>query len=283
MPIPNKMNPLGLSPESASPYFELTVQPGILSDGMTYGFCPFWNTGGGCTIVDWGDGTGGEASVSGQTVTHTYQEAGIYTIRLMADCYRIRFGYESNYPGLISHCNGNWNALGTITDGSSMFRGCVNGEFDFCNLPEHLTKAQDMFQNCGKSLLPLKELPSGLTNGRSMFLNCSSAQLNLRTLPSGLTECYGMFQNCSAAGLNFSALPAGIKSGAYMFYFCKNAVMNLTQLAENAPHDGWKSLSSIESMFRGDTKVSGSRSAFLAKCPPGIPDSYAFSQTGTTE
>lgn len=87
--IPYPLDPMG---SNLGPYFELVVKPGILGDSLTYGFAPYWKTGGYCKVVDWGDGSGEDATASGTTLTHTYAAAGTYTISIKADCYRVYFG-----------------------------------------------------------------------------------------------------------------------------------------------------------------------------------------------
>lgn len=47
--IPYPLDPMG---SNLGPYFELVVKPGILGDSLTYGFTPYWNTGGYCKVVD---------------------------------------------------------------------------------------------------------------------------------------------------------------------------------------------------------------------------------------
>jgi hypothetical protein len=96
--IPYPLDPMG---SSLGPYFTLVVKPGILGDSLTYGFTPYWNTGGYCKVVDWGDGSSKDATASGTKLTHTYAVAGTYTIRIKADCYRCMFGYKGTYAPLI--------------------------------------------------------------------------------------------------------------------------------------------------------------------------------------
>ena len=49
--IPYPLDPMG---SSLGPYFTLVVKPGILGDSLTYGFTPYWNTGGYCKVMDYG-------------------------------------------------------------------------------------------------------------------------------------------------------------------------------------------------------------------------------------
>jgi hypothetical protein len=68
-----------------------------------------------------------------------------------------------------------------------------------------------------------------------------------------------------------------------MFYNCTKAEINLDTLVANAPAEGWTALTNIAYMFYGCTKVTGSRSAFLAKCPNVTSTAGAFDGTNTTE
>ena len=54
--IPYPLDPMG---SNLGPYFTLVVKPGILGASLTYGFTPYWNTGGYCKVVDWGGGRPG--------------------------------------------------------------------------------------------------------------------------------------------------------------------------------------------------------------------------------
>ena len=350
MPLPSRWNPMGVG---STPCFEIEVSP--TSSSLTYGFTPYWNVGGYCRVLDWGDGTGEKASASGTLFSHTYPAAGTYTIKIKADCYRVVFGYSDIYAPLVSYCSGkNWNALGTLNSGYCMFRGCSNMVDDISELPEYLTdagymfyhcekanlplsvlpegivsasnmfghcyeadlpierlpeqlsSATYMFDNCLKSRLPIASLPEGITDGKAMFqkckaaeLNfsslpsglktasamffvCSSANLNLTALPSGLTDGLQMFRGCSIAKLNISKLPDGLVNGQGMFQACPEAEINISTLAANAPASGWSNLTNIGTMFHSSTKVTGSRSEFLAKCP-NASNVYTFDGTSTTE
>lgn len=96
--LPYPLDPMG---SNLGPYFTLVIKPGILGDSLTYGFTPYWNTGGYCKVVDWGDGAPQDATASGTRLTHTYTVAGTYTIRIKADCYSCTFGYFGTYAPLI--------------------------------------------------------------------------------------------------------------------------------------------------------------------------------------
>lgn len=137
--IPYPLDPLGVS--GNSPYFEVVTRPGI----HTYGFTPYWKTGGYCKVVDWGDGTSEDATASGTILTHSYTVGAAYTIRIKANCYRVQFGIPT-YRDEVYDVNGNWNALGDITDGSYMFYGCTNAILSFSTLPKNLVTGLQMFE-----------------------------------------------------------------------------------------------------------------------------------------
>ena len=308
--IPYPLDPMG---SSLGPYFELVVKPGILGDSLTYGFTPYWKTGGYCKVVDWGDGASQDATASGTTLTHTYAAAGTYTISIKADCYRCRFGNSSTYAPLIYDANGNWDALGNITDGGTMFYNCTNATLQFTSLPAGLTNGYFMFAGCTNATLPLTSLPDGLTSGENMFAVCTKATLPLTSLPAGLTNGGNMFNGCRNAMLQLTSLPDGLTSGGNMFNGCRNATLQLTSLpagltslvsaflsamlaeinlddlTANAPEGGWTGVTSIENIFykagsgNSPGTVTGSRSAFLAKFPNVTNTTNAFYGTNTTE
>lgn len=184
--IPYPLDPMG---SNLGPYFELVVKPGILGSSTAYRFTPYWNTGGYCKVVDWGDGSGEDATASGTTLTHTYAAAGTYTIRIKADCYRCMFGYNGIHAQLVYNANGNWDALGNITVGERMFEGCTNALFNFSELPKGLTAASYMFKDCTKAALTLTRLPAGLAgNLTSVFNNALLAVINLDALTANAPE-----------------------------------------------------------------------------------------------
>lgn len=184
--IPYPLDPMG---SNLGPYFELVVKPGILGDSLTYGFTPYWNTSGYCKVVDWGDGAPQDATASGTRLTHTYAAAGTYTIRIKADCYSCMLGYHGTYAPLIYNANGNWDALGNITNGTNMFEGCTNALFSFSELPKGLIGASYMFKDCTKAALTLTRLPAGLYgNLISMFDNALLAVINLDDLTANAPE-----------------------------------------------------------------------------------------------
>lgn len=125
MEIPMFAIPYPLEPlDRCNPYFEVVVKPGILKSSLTYAIFPqIYITDGYCKVVDWGDGTSSEATKSG-ALTHTYSQAGTYTVRIKGKMTGIRLGYTN--PEIVYDTNANWDALGKLTDSASMFSGCVN-------------------------------------------------------------------------------------------------------------------------------------------------------------
>lgn len=231
MSIPTELNPLGVGKEK---YFTITIKPGILGESLTYGFKPYWRSGGYCKIVDWGDGVSENAVSSGTTLTHTYSSPGIYKIQIEADCYRVQFGgIDTLYSSLVYNSNGNWLSLGNLTNGSYMFRDCPNAVFSFTNLPLTLTEGAYMFYNCSSAPLSLTELPLGLQgNCARMFGGCSLAQLSLTSLPSGIITATQMFSGCAVSTLPLTSLPSGLTKASGMFSGCRNATIPLTSLPD---------------------------------------------------
>lgn len=303
MSVVTNLNPLGVKHSS----FELVIKPGILAKTMNFWFIPYWNSGGYCK-VDWGDDYKEEAIKSGSKLNHIYNTSGVYTVKINANCYRVDFSDAISSIPIIAYCSGNWEELGYLTTNNCMFRGCSNMEIDCNELPEGLVRqlamfaycskaslpliklpnklqtGHNMFVGCSNAILPLTELPESLTNVLSMFSDCINAKFSFSTLPSRVTNCSHLFNNCKNANLSFSKLPDGLTNANNMFRNCINARMNLDVLAENAPANGWSNLTSITGMFYGCVNVTGSRSAFLSKCPSNVSGiDSAFINTNTVE
>ena len=261
--------------------FELVVKPGILASDMTYGFTPYWNAGGYCS-VDWGDGSKEDAVTNGEKLNHTYAVAGTYTVKINADLYLIKVGGAALYD-----CNEAWECLGSLGSGSfnmnTMFQSSGNLIHTFKTLPQGFKYTNYMFRYCGKVDFAMTSLPDGITHGGSMFFGCSNTSLPLTKLPANLDRAPGMFYGCTNAKLPLTSLPDGLSNADQMFESCKNAEINLDTLVANAPAEGWTKLTNIRYMFSGCSKVTGSRSAFLAKCPNVTNTTDAFTGTNTTE
>ena len=252
--IPCKTNPMGKSKE---PYFSLIVKPGILGD-MEYGFTPYWNEGGYCRVLDWGDGVAENAVTSGTVLIHTYSVAGTYKIKIVGDCWKVIFGKDTSYAPLIYDSNLKWDFLGNITDASEMFYNSQNAVFTVYNLPRFLRIGMSAFYNCRKASFYIQKLPDTLTDSAFMFMYC----INMYYLGS---------------------LSKNINNSSSMLRYCTNLSISLDDLAKTAPENDWESLTGINNMFDGCPLVTGSRSAFLAKCPNVTNTTDAFRGTNTTE
>ena len=277
MPIPYRFNPMG---KNEKKYFELIVKPGILASSMIYGFTPYWNDGGNCS-VDWGDGSKEDAAKSGTALNHTYVTAGTYAIRIKAVCYKVQFGGWSSVP-IVDSCSDNLVDLGDLNDGDKMFSMCENLTASISKLPDGITNGYYMFYHCSNVALSLSRLPESLTHGTGMF---SETRCNFRftELPDSITNGSSMFSGTIRSSFTITKLPAGLINGSGMFYNT-GATINLNTLAANAPAEGWTALTNITNMFCYSPNVTGSRSAFLAKCPADVSGaSGAFTGTNTTE
>ena len=282
MPIPCRFNPMGKSNKPTA--FELVVKPGILSTGMSYGFTPYWGEWDKVKpcYIDWGDGETQDTATHGQLVSHTYANAGTYKIKIKADI-TTRALFSAKGANLVYDCSDNFEMLGTMKSGAYMFNGCKNSVFSIKKMPNGVTDGDSMFGGCSNALFPLEKLSDALTSGYYMFSGCKNALLPLTYLPEHLTWGDCMFYGCTNAQLPLTSLPDRLANGNAMFYNCKNAEINLDTLVANAPADGWTNLTTIQNMFNGCSKVTGSRSAFLAKCPNVTKTADAFTGTNTTE
>lgn len=239
--------------------FLLTVA--VTADDLQYGVTPYWNAGGGC-YIEWGDGNTTTAATSGATIPHTYGEAGTYIVAVIGDMYRLICAARN--PAAITYCNGNWSALGNITNGNGMFSGAENMEILVDHLPPNLTNGQSMFYRNLRATLPLKGLPEWLTTSPNMFQQCEESTMNIRRLPSGLTG-----------------------SVAYMFHRCRKMTADLDAWVAANPN-GWAGLTNLTNFARiagslnSPGSFTGSISAFEALCPNVTNWTDAFYGTNTT-
>ena len=237
--------------------FTLTLN--ITADNLQFGVTPHWNAGGGC-VIEWGDGSTTTPATTGAAANHTYPAAGIYTVAVEGALTRISCG--STNPGAVTFCNGNWAALGDLTNGNAMFYNCANMDITVDHLPAGLTTAQSMFNGCKAAMLPLASLPDSLTQGSNMFQGCRSSIMTIPRLPSGITGAGYMFYQCQKMTADLDAWVtanpsgwAGMTNGNYMMYSAGSG---------NSPGT-----------------VTGSRSAFEALCP-NATFTTAFYGTNTT-
>ena len=255
MAIPMTMNPMGRS--SGEPYFSLIVKPGILG-GMEYGFTPHWNEGGYCRVLDWGDGVAENAVTSGTVIKHTYTIAGTYKIKIVGDCWKVIFGKDASYAPLIYDSNLKWDFLGNITDAPEMFYNSQNAVFVVYSLPPFLRTGGSAFYYCRKASFYIKRLPDTLEAAAFMLMGCPNVY-------------------------NLGSLSKNINNASSMLRGCINLSISLDDLVKTAPENGWEFLTTIQNMFYGCSLVTGSRSAFLAKCPNVTNTTNAFEGTNTTE
>ena len=100
-----------------------------------------------------------------------------------------------------------------------------------------------------------------------------------------LTDGGNAFKNCkNLTTLNGVGLPLSLEIADSMFEGCENLELNLDELVPLAPEGGYQ-ITSANYMFNGCTKVTGSRSAFLAVCPNLTEENRIgmFNGTNTTE
>src|SRR5574344_824138 len=80
---------------------ETEVSINVTSTALTYAIDPFYNNGGFCLVLNWGDGSGDKSTTSGTLMTHTYASAGSYDIKIRANCYRLLFGHNTTYNAMV--------------------------------------------------------------------------------------------------------------------------------------------------------------------------------------
>ena len=262
--ISHPMNVMGIK---KSPYF--TIDLDITSDNLQFGVTPYWNAGGYCKIIDWGDGNSTDATTSGTALTHTYPVAGKYRVKVIGSMYRFRVG--STNPDAVINANGNWSALGDITDGTKMFYELPNATLAFTDLPKNLQIGYYMFFHTG-GILPIKKLPDSLTNGEGMFYELPNATLNLTApLPDGLTNIYAMFRRSYNIKYVIDRFPAGLTTVAnslgYMCQSDSNITIKLNDIVANSSTPF--KITRME-YWALNTNCSGSISGFMCNCCPNV-------------
>ena len=200
MAIPMTLNPIGRS--GGEPYFSLIVKPGILG-GMEYGFTPYWNEGGYCRVLDWGDGVAENAVTSRTVIKHTYTTAGTYRIKIIGDCWRVVFGQNPVYAELVYDSNGQWKFLGTLTSGEFMFWQCRNAIYTFQHFPDYITNIAYMFADNYNAHLQFKEFADTIINCTAAFNVCQKSRLQFKNIPA-LKELVHLFYNNNNSGINIA-------------------------------------------------------------------------------
>ena len=157
--------------------------------------------------VDWGDGNvdTGITSKSDPLLTHTYADAGTYTININGTLDRFKFENGGDKLKVTAVNRVQSVELG-CTNWEDAFFGCLNlttiatGMFDGCT---NITTMREFFANC-----PITTLPDGLFNDHTSctdwtytFSGCSA----LSAIPNGLLHnigpnpnMFGMFQGCTS-------------------------------------------------------------------------------------
>lgn len=170
--------------------------------------------------IDWGDGSSDAITTnSDPALTHTYTDAGTYTINLTGTCTNLRFFYGGSKLKVKKVNKVDGDTLGMIR-ASTMFYGCQNlttiepGCFDSCTGFNSSQAFYYAFYDCRA----LTAIPSGLFDNlpqlisnafESTFYQC----LALTSIPTGLfayntlvTNFYNTFRNCQ----NLSSIPSGL-------------------------------------------------------------------------
>lgn len=179
-----------------------TIDLAITDSNLQFGVTPYWNAGGWCNILDWGDGQSQAATTSGTALTHTYAEAGSYRVKVRGDMYRFRVG--STNPNALIDCNANWTALGTLTNGGDMFSNTHNFVGEIFALPDSLTSLSWMFANAYVCRLELTKLPLNATNFNYAFSSAQKLTADLDMLTANaplagwvdISSIDHMFWNC---------------------------------------------------------------------------------------
>lgn len=114
-----------------------------------------------------------------------------------------------------------------------------------------------------------------------MVIDCNS---NWSAVGGKVTVMDGsFFSETLFTGASFKSLPPNVQRTDDLFRGCSQCVINLDTLVANAPAEGWTELTNITRMFFSCGKVTGSRSAFLAKCPNVTNTEKWADGTATTE
>ena len=121
-----------------------TTQAGSSNDTVVL---PLVNGGSYNFQVDWGDGTRETITAWNQSEkTHQYASTGIYEVRIIGGISGWDFENQGDDDKIIEISS--WGPL-TITDGSSVFRGCSNLDVNAIDAPIITTNTlREMFESC---------------------------------------------------------------------------------------------------------------------------------------
>lgn len=212
---------------------------------------------------------------------------------MFKNCYKMKFDITNlpDNPGKWSNLEFKYNSAGTFpitaipetyTNIASMFQNCSNALLPIKKLPDNLTNLGYTFMRCYKAVSIIPEIPSKVTTMNNTFTECSNMTFNFTELPDNCANMQYTFEKCTQK-FKITKLPANIANMKYIFDGCTNLECDLDELVANAPADGWASLTDASCAFRNANKVTGSRSAFLAKCPNLVYSTDMFLNTNTTE
>ena len=186
-------------------------------------------------IVDWGDGSS-EISIrnTSDILTHTYSEAGQYTVTVSCETGSMTVGSASSSTPVTSD---SFLIKGFYSGGNCAFgRGCFKRcrGMEFVTLPMTLTAlADNVFEEC--TSLPFVSVPDGVSSiGTYAFGKCAS--LMRASLPDSVESIgYNAFE--SSLSMTGVTLPEGLLAlGANAFSGCRSVTYaylggHLTELA----------------------------------------------------
>lgn len=180
----------------------------VTASGLTITIPINVNTPGYNYTVDWGDGT----IITGHTgvCSHTYAEAGVYTVSITGDFPRIHFNNGPERLKLLSIEQ--WGAIQWTTMWNA-FYGCENMLLNATDAPD-LSQAislSGMFRNCESFNSPIDHWDvSSINNMQSMFEGCKVFNQNLNSWnTSQVTTMSQMFSKANAFNGNISSWDVG--------------------------------------------------------------------------
>lgn len=243
------------------------------------------------TYIDWGDGTEPISATSSKT--HTYANAGWYTIKIYGEKYAI--GGNTSYGSFTTatyrySLRKAYLSENVYTLPSHMFYNC--NSLKYIVIPYNIIESLPMGFCSNSACLLSVVLPKGITNTvnnreKGHFAGCQT--LKNIIIPQGLKVIgSGMFRGCLS--LEKISLPNSVKSLAdYAFYQCaKMKSINGIENIENFNNYCLNGCNCVESINLSDniTNINGSAFAECTKLSSvSIPNTvvsigeYAFSST----
>jgi len=181
-----------------------------------------WFSAGQEVVINWGDGSANEtvSDTGGSTyIGHTYEDAGVYTIKISGSMKRYGRSGNVNIAGqvLLTRVD-SFGKLG-ITSFEYAFYNCAGLMSVPKTLPDSVTNMLGMFNICnGAAFNPdvSKWDVSKVTNMNRLFRYCSGAAFNPDVSNwdvSNVTNMVYMFGNCSGAAFNPDMKSWTLKTG----------------------------------------------------------------------